>query len=54
MDQLRPADPIPTTLALPSDCRFREDLISLRSGDIKGGKTFKKELMKQQDKDMRM
>lgn len=44
------ADPIPQELALPSDIRFREDLIMLKQGE-KGGKIAKGKLSKEQKKE---
>ena len=35
------AEPIPCELALPSDIRFREDLIWMKRGDKKKGKVWK-------------
>lgn len=34
-------DPIPSTLALPSDIRFREDLIYMKKGEKSKGKVWK-------------
>jgi hypothetical protein len=34
------ADAIPTEIALPSDVRFREDIIWLRRGDKSKGKAW--------------
>ena len=34
-------DPIPSTLALPSDIRFREDLIFMKKGEKSKGKVWK-------------
>ena len=45
------ADPIPTELALPSDIRFREDLICLKKGEKGKGKVWKGKLTQQQKKD---
>jgi hypothetical protein len=35
------ADPIPSELALPSDIRFREDLIWMKRGEKGKGKVWK-------------
>ena len=43
-------DPIPAELALPSDIRFREDLICLKRGEKGKGKVWKNNLQKQQSK----
>lgn len=41
------ADAIPTELALPSDIRFREDLIMLKQGEMAGkGKVAKGKVRK--------
>ena len=45
------SDPIPAELALPSDVRFREDLICLKRGEKGKGKVWKQNLAKQQVKD---
>lgn len=45
------ADPIPTELAMPSDIRFREDLVMLKQGGQGKGKVAKGKLSKQQKKD---
>ena len=45
------ADPIPAELALPSDVRFREDLICLKRGEKGKGKVWMQNLDKKQDKD---
>lgn len=45
------ADPIPTELAIPSDIRFREDLICLKKGEAGKGKIAKGKLTKQQKED---
>ena len=43
------ADPIPAELAMPSDIRFREDLIALKQEDgIGKGKVLKGKLTKKQ------
>jgi hypothetical protein len=39
-------DPIPAELALPSDIRFREDLICLKRGEKGKGKVWKHNLEK--------
>ena len=46
-------DPIPSTLALPSDIRFREDLIFLKKGEKSKGKVWKGMLKEQQFKDLK-
>ena len=45
------ADPIPAELALPSDVRFREDLICLKRGEKGKGKVWMQNLDKKQGKD---
>ena len=45
------ADPIPAELALPSDVRFREDLICLKRGEKGKGKVWMQNLGKKQEKD---
>lgn len=45
------ADPIPAELALPSDVRFREDLICLKRGEKGKGKVWMNSLGKKQEKD---
>ena len=40
------ADPIPAELALPSDVRFREDLICLKRGEKGKGKVWMNNLSK--------
>lgn len=45
-------DPIPAELALPSDIRFREDLICLKRGEKGKGKVWKHNLQKQQKRDV--
>ena len=45
------ADPIPAELALPSDVRFREDLICLKRGEKGKGKVWMNNLSKKQQKD---
>jgi len=45
------ADPIPAELALPSDVRFREDLICLKRGEKGKGKVWMQNLAKKQEKD---
>lgn len=42
------ADPIPQELALPSDIRFREDLLFLRKGEGGKGKVMKGKLTKKE------
>lgn len=45
------ADAIPTELALPSDIRFREDLIMLKQGEMGGkGKVAKGKIRKDKSK----
>ena len=47
------ADPIPAELAMPSDIRFREDLIALKSesnGKVLKGKLTKKQKAKEKEK----
>lgn len=46
------ADPIPSELALPSDIRFREDLIWMKRGDKGKGKVWKGMMEEQFLKDM--
>lgn len=45
------ADPIPAEIALPSDVRFREDLICLKRGEKGKGKVWMQNLDKKQNKD---
>ena len=45
------ADPIPAEIALPSDVRFREDLICLKRGEKGKGKVWMQNLDKKQTKD---
>ena len=45
------ADPIPAEIALPSDVRFREDLICLKRGEKGKGKVWMQNLDKKQSKD---
>jgi len=40
------ADPIPQELAIPSDIRFREDLICLKKGEGGKGKVAKGKISK--------
>mmetsp|Transcript_32429 Transcript_32429/g.49615 ORF Transcript_32429/g.49615 Transcript_32429/m.49615 type:complete len:161 (-) Transcript_32429:14-496(-) len=47
------ADPIPTELALPSDIRFREDIICLKKGEGAKGKVWKGKLTAQQKKELK-
>ena len=46
------ADPIPQELALPSDIRFREDLLFLRKGEGGKGKVMKGKLTKKEKENM--
>lgn len=45
-------EPIPSELALPSDIRFREDLIWLKRGEKGKGKVWKGMMNAQQFKDL--
>ena len=45
------ADPIPQELALPSDIRFREDLICLKRDEVGKGKVAKGKLTQAQKKE---
>ncbi|TNV83086.1 hypothetical protein FGO68_gene1895 [Halteria grandinella] len=49
---LQLAEPIPSELALPSDIRFREDLIWMKRGDKGKGKVWKGMMEEQRVKDM--
>ena len=40
--------------ALPSDCRFREDLVALRAGDVKESQVLKEQLEVRQRQDAKL
>lgn len=48
------ADPIPQELAIPSDIRFREDLIMLKKSEAGKGKVLKGKLTAKQKKQKQM
>jgi hypothetical protein len=48
LSEERPDRWTPAAAPLPSDCRFREDLVALHSGDVKGAQEWKKTLEERQ------
>lgn len=44
----------PDPTALPSDCRFREDLVALRAGDVKQSQVMKEQLEVRQRQDAKL
>ncbi|KAK9833077.1 hypothetical protein WJX74_006386 [Apatococcus lobatus] len=44
----------PDPAALPSDCRFREDLVALRAGDVKQSQVLKEQLEVRQRQDAKL
>ena len=45
---------VPVATPLPSDCRFREDLVLLQQGDVKQGQVAKERLENRQRTDAKL
>lgn len=45
---------IPVEKPLPSDCRYREDLVHLKKGDLEGAQTWKQKLEEKQRRDAKL